>query len=147
MLLLSLPSSLRSAATAYACFVHDRLTGPLSSAGNRTSFSPLNSDLCTLISNELKNSTIKILYSLPTIIHLGEDFSNLSRTQHSTMSTPSGCTNVAAYVPCPGDQVIHNSSRRDRAQATGRIRSNSLQCANFTPGTTLVSISAGFSFV
>jgi len=40
---------------------------------------PLNSNLCVVFFDELKNSTNKILYSLPTILHLGEDFSNLSR--------------------------------------------------------------------
>ena len=45
------------------------------------------------------NSSNKILHSLPTILHLGEDFLNLSWTQHSTMSTQTGCTNVVIYVP------------------------------------------------
>ena len=60
---------------------------------------PLNSDLCAIFSDELKSSTNNILHSLPIILHLGENFSNLRRTQQSIMSTPSGCSNVVAYVP------------------------------------------------
>jgi len=54
---------------------------------------------------------IKILYSLPTILHLGQDFSNLSRTQYSIMSVPSGCTNLVAYVT-PGDQTTFGATPR-----------------------------------
>ena len=46
-----------------------------------------------------KQTLLTSFYTLPTILYLCEDFSNLSRTQHSTMSTPSGCINVVAYVP------------------------------------------------
>ena len=48
---------------------------------------------------------------LPTILHLGEDFSNLSRTQHRICRLESGCTSVAAYVRCPRDQAIRSSSK------------------------------------
>ena len=56
---------------------------------------------CKLCTNtkELKNSTIKIFHPLITILHLGEDFSNLNQRQYSIMSTLSGCTNLVAYVP------------------------------------------------
>jgi len=42
----------------------------------------------------------------PTVLHLSENFSNLSRTQHSTMSTP--LVWLPTY-PCPGDHVIRSS--------------------------------------
>jgi len=42
-------------------------------------------------------SSISLLF-LPIFLQLGEDFSNLNGTQHSTMSTPMGCTSVVAYV-------------------------------------------------
>jgi len=89
---------------------------------------PLNSDLYAIFSDELKNSTNKILHSLPTIIPLGEDFSNLSWTQHSTMSIPSDCNNVVAYVP-PVQRIkssVVHPNELHRAQANWRIWSNSL---------------------
>ena len=49
--------------------------------------------------------------SLPTILHLGEDFANLSRSQHRICRLESGCINVAAYVPWPRDQAIRSSSK------------------------------------
>jgi len=67
---------------------------------------PLNSDLYAIFSNELNTSTNKILHSLLTILHFGEDFLNLSRTQYSTMSTQLGCTNVDATHP-----LLRESSR------------------------------------
>jgi len=55
--------------------------------------------LHTIYSDELKNSINKILHTFPTVLYLGEDFSNMSRTYHSTMTIPSSCTSVVAYVP------------------------------------------------
>ena len=52
--------------------------------------------------------------SLPTILHLGEDFSNLSRTQHRIDRLESGYTSVAVYVPCPRNQAIRNSSKTNK---------------------------------
>ena len=87
------------------------------------------------LTKELKNSTIKILHSLPTILHLGENFSNLSQVQHSTMSSQMGCTSVVAYVPPAHGfkSSVVLSNELYRAQASGRIWSNFLQYANFTP--------------
>jgi len=54
---------------------------------------------------------------------------------------------LPAY-PCLHDQaIVVHPNMLHRAQATGRIWSNSLQCANFTLGITLVSILVGLSFV
>ena len=47
-------------------------------------FAPLNFDLCAILFNKLNNSTNKILHFLLTILHLGEDFSNLSPHNEST---------------------------------------------------------------
>ena len=60
---------------------------------------PLNFNFCAIFSDELKNTINKIVHSLPIILHLSDDFSNLRRTQHSIISIQSGCTNVVAYVP------------------------------------------------
>jgi len=62
------------------------------------------------LQQSLKNSINKILPSLTIILHLGEDFSNMSQTQHSTISTPVGCTIVVAYIPMPNgikSHVVH----------------------------------------
>ena len=42
------------------------------------------------LSMSLKNSTIVFIFSLPTILYLGEDFLNLSRIQHNTCRLESG---------------------------------------------------------
>ena len=65
--------------------------------------------------------------SLLTILHLGEDFSNQSRTQHRICRLESGCTSVAAYVLCQGikPSVVHPNELQ-QAHAIGRIWSNAL---------------------
>ena len=94
--------------------------------------------------------------TLSSIFYLLSPYSSLSRWRflkselNSTqcMSTRNKLNHVAAYVPCPRDQVIRSSSKRaPPSQATGRIWNISLQCVNFTPEITLVSVSVGFSFV
>ena len=56
---------------------------------------------------------------------------------------------MVSYVPMPNEikpHIVHPNELHE-AHTTGRILSISLQCANFTRGIILVSISAGFSFV
>jgi len=73
----------------------------------------LASDLCTMFPNEFEKTPSYIfIFSLPTNLHLSEDFLNLSRTHHSTCRLESACTSVAAYVPFPRDQAIRSSSKR-----------------------------------
>jgi len=107
----------------------------------------LDSDLCTISVNELKKLFYQaFISSLPTILYLGEDFSNLSRSQHSICRFKMV---VPVWLPMFLTQEIKLSvvhpNERHRAHATGRISSNSSQCVNFTPKTTLVSILSGFS--
>ena len=79
--------------------------------------------LCTLVytgrpvTATVDHSLLRLGYlvdylSLSTSLHLGKDFSNLSRTQHRICRLESGCTSVAAYVPCPRDQAIRSSFKR-----------------------------------
>jgi len=83
---------------------------------------PLNFDPCAIFSIELKTLLTRF-YTLSIIFHFGEDFSNLSRTQHSIKSTPTGCTNVIAYVP-PAQGIkpcVVHANELHQAQVTGRI--------------------------
>jgi len=100
------------------------------------------------LASSLSTSSTSFL-SLPTILHLGEDFSNLSRTANirpvdSKVAAPVWLPTYPAQGIKPS--VIHPKELH-HAQSTWRIWSNALQCVNFTPDTTLVSISAGFSVV
>ena len=49
--------------------------------------------------------------SLPTILHLGEDFKSKPNFKHRICRLESGCTSVVAYVPYPRDQAIRSSSK------------------------------------
>ena len=86
-----------------------RSTCPLSSAKNW--------DFTNTIE---KSSTNKIYALSPHNSHISEDFSNLSQTQHNTMSTSSGCTNVVAYV-LPTQEIkpsVVHPNELHRVQAT-----------------------------
>ena len=77
---------------------------------------PVDRYLLSVMSSSLATSTS---ISLPTILHLGEDFLNLSRTQHRICRLESGCTSVVAYVPCPRDQTIRSYPKElQQAHAT-----------------------------
>ena len=96
----------------------------------------------------LKNSTIAFISYLPKILHLGEDFSNLRRTQYSTCRLVSGCTCVAAYIPCPRDQDIRISSKRAPLSSSNwKDMEKLLTMCKFYSQNYLIGISAGFSFV
>ena len=66
------------------------------------------------IFNELKNYTTLILDPLPIILHLGEDFSNLSRTptNHHVKSANGLHHYDCLRTPCPRDQATHSSFKR-----------------------------------